>query len=327
MDKTLSPLLKKEDRIKLECKKDIIDVDDLKVEEVEQILKNGDSFKEVLERDIKKVPALRAKTVINMFYEPSTRTKISFELAAKRLGADVINFSASESSLLKGESDQDTLDTIKAMKADLAVIRHKNSGYVNYLAQNTDIPVINAGDGRHAHPTQALLDLYTIRESFDRIKGLKVAIIGDIKNSRVARSDIKLFNRMGMDVTIVAPSMLMPENMEMYQVNTAHKIDDVIKKADVVYMLRMQFERQSKGYYPSIREYCRFLSLDLTRAKKMKEDAIIMHPGPVNRNIEIQDCLFSDKMIQGKIKINEQVTNGVAVRMALLYFVFNCGGK
>ncbi len=307
----------------MDIKKDIIDIEDLTNEEIGQIIKNCDSFKEVLQRDIKKVPALRAKTIMNMFYEPSTRTKISFELAAKRLGADVINFSASGSSMLKGESDTDTLSTIKAMKADLAVIRHQNSGYVSYLAKNTDIPVINAGDGRHAHPTQALLDLYTIKESFDDLSGLKIAIIGDIKNSRVARSDTKLFHRMGLDVTLVAPSMLMPEDLSLYEVNTANKIDDVIETADIVYMLRMQFERQSKVYYPSTKEYCKFLSLDLARARRMKKNAIIMHPGPVNRNIEIQDCLFSDKSMQSKIKINEQVTNGVALRMALLYFVFN----
>ena len=168
-----------------------------------------------------------------------------------------------------------------------------------------------------------MLDLYTIKENFDDLSGLKIAIIGDIKNSRVARSDTKLFHRMGLDVTLVAPSMLMPEDLSLYEVNTANKIDDVIETADIVYMLRMQFERQSKVYYPSTKEYCKFLSLDLARARRMKKNAIIMHPGPVNRNIEIQDCLLSDKSMQSKIKINEQVTNGVALRMALLYFVFN----
>lgn len=305
----------------MEEKKDILSLDKFSTDEIYDFLKQTDSFAEILKRDVKKVPALRGKTIINLFFESSTRTKVSFEIAAKRLSADLINFSVSSSSLKKGESEIDTLKTINSMKIDLVIIRHCDSGYVNYLAKNIDASVINAGDGKHEHPTQALLDLYTIYKNFQVLDGLKVAIVGDILNSRVARSDIKLFSKMGMNVTVVAPSMLLPGNFGFFDVKITDNIDKVISEVDVLYMLRMQFERQDRKFYPSIREYNKFLSLNRERMSVMKKDSIVMHPGPVNRDIEISNEIMemseSDK---NRIKINTQITNGVAVRMALLYY-------
>ncbi|MCL4377882.1 MAG: aspartate carbamoyltransferase catalytic subunit [Actinobacteria bacterium] len=305
----------------MEEKKDILSLDKFSTDEIYDFLEQTDSFAEILKRDVKKVPALRGKTIINLFFESSTRTKVSFEIAAKRLSADLINFSVSSSSLKKGESEIDTLKTINSMKIDLVIIRHCDSGYVNYLAKNIDASVINAGDGKHEHPTQALLDLYTIYKNFQVLDGLKVAIVGDILNSRVARSDIKLFSKMGMNVTVVAPSMLLPENFGFFDVKITDNIDKVISEVDVLYMLRMQFERQDRKFYPSIREYNKFLSLNCERMSVMKKDSIVMHPGPVNRDIEISNEIMemseSDK---NRIKINTQITNGVAVRMALLYY-------
>jgi len=305
-------------------KKDILSLDKFGANDIQNLLIQTDSFAEILKRDVKKVPALRGKTVINLFFEPSTRTKVSFEIAAKRLSADLINFSTSLSSLKKGETEIDTLKTINAMKIDLVIIRHSDSGYINYFAEKMPVPVINAGDGKHEHPTQALLDLYTIFKNFPDFNGLKVGIVGDIQNSRVARSDIKLFKKMGMDVTVVAPSMLMPENFEFFGVQTAASIDDIISDVDILYMLRMQFERQDKKFYPSVQEYNRFLSLNALRLGLMKKDSIIMHPGPVNRGIEISEEVMEMENIQGsRIRINDQVTNGVAVRMAVLYYALS----
>lgn len=302
--------------------KNLIDISDLKIEDINLILENADSFNEVLERDFKKVPALRGKTVLNMFFESSTRTRNSFELAAKRLSADTVNFSASTSSLKKGESIIDTIKTMRSMIVDLAVIRHSDSGILNFIASNTDLPIINAGDGKHQHPTQALLDLYTIKKSFGILKGLKVAIVGDILNSRVARSNTVLFKKMGMDVTVVSASMLLPENMDFFAVKTVDEIDEIIEIADVIYMLRMQFERQEKKYYPSVKEYNRYLGMDLKRFKLMKDDSILMHPGPVNRGIEIsQQVMDLESISRDRIKIGEQVRNGLAIRMALIYLV------
>jgi aspartate carbamoyltransferase catalytic subunit len=305
-------------------KKDILNLDKFEASDIQNLLIQTDSFAEILKRDVKKVPALRGKTIINLFFEPSTRTKVSFEIAAKRLSADLINFSSSSSSLKKGETEIDTLKTINAMKIDLVIIRHSDSGYVNYFAKEMPVPVINAGDGKHEHPTQALLDLYTIFKKFQDFHGLKVGIVGDILNSRVARSDIKLFKKMGMDITAVAPSMLMPENFEFFGVRTASSIDDIISDVDILYMLRMQFERQDKKFYPSVQEYNRFLSLNAVRLGLMKKDSIIMHPGPVNRGIEISDEVMEMEGIQDdRIRINNQVTNGVAVRMAVLYYALS----
>jgi len=301
-------------------RKSITDTESLSLEDIELILSNADSFLEVSRRDVKKVPTLRGKTIVNLFFEPSTRTRTSFEIAAKRLSADLINFSSSGSSIKKGESIIDTLRTILSMKVDLIVIRHSDSGMIKLIDRFINVPVINAGDGKHQHPTQALLDLYTIRKKFGKFEGLKVAIIGDFINSRVARSNVNLFEKMGMEVTIVSPTMLLPEDFS--KMNVRHRIDDVIEESDIIYILRMQFERQNRRFYPSIMEYNRFLSLDNRRLRKMKPDSIIMHPGPVNRGIEITDeVMDTTGNFGGKIIINEQVTYGVAVRMALLYLI------
>lgn len=301
--------------------KNIISIDDLSIDDINLIMENTDSFYEVLGREFKKVPTLRGKTIINLFFESSTRTRTSFEIAAKRLSADLINFSASTSSLKKGESIIDTIKTIQSMMIDLLIMRHSDSGVMNFIADNIDVPLINAGDGKHQHPTQALLDLYTIKKSFKDFKGLKVAITGDILNSRVARSDIKLFKRMGMDVTIVSAPMLLPENLEYFDTNYVYDIDKIIEDIDILYMLRMQFERQDRKYYPSIKEYNRFLGLNMERLKKMKKGSLIMHPGPVNRGIEISENVMNHGENYGGFKINTQVTNGVAVRMALIYLM------
>jgi len=301
-------------------KKSILDADSLSLEDIKLILSNADSFLEISRRDVKKVPTLRGKTVINLFFEPSTRTKTSFEIAAKRLSADIINFSPSTSSLKKGESIIDTLKTIFSMKVDLIVIRHSDSGTVKMVDRFVDIPVINAGDGKYQHPTQALLDLYTIKKRFGKFEGLKVAIVGDFLDSRVARSDMNLFEKMGMDVTIVSPTMFLPEDFSGMKVK--HCIDDVIEDADIVYMLRMQFERQDRKFYPSVMEYNRFLTLNMDRLGKMKPGSIVMHPGPVNRGIEITDeVMDTSGELAEKIVIEEQVTFGVAVRMAILYLI------
>ncbi|MBE3114095.1 MAG: aspartate carbamoyltransferase catalytic subunit [Actinobacteria bacterium] len=301
-------------------KKSILDADSLSLEDIKLILSNVDSFLEISRRDVKKVPTLRGKTVINLFFEPSTRTKTSFEIAAKRLSADIINFSPSTSSLKKGESIIDTIKTILSMKVDLIVIRHSDSGTVKMVDRFVDIPVINAGDGKYQHPTQALLDLYTIKKRFGKFEGLKVAIVGDFLDSRVARSDMNLFEKMGMDVTIVSPTMFLPEDFSGMKVK--HCIDDVIEDADIVYMLRMQFERQDRKFYPSVMEYNRFLTLNMDRLGKMKPGSIVMHPGPVNRGIEITDeVMDTSGELAEKIVIEEQVTFGVAVRMAILYLI------
>jgi aspartate carbamoyltransferase catalytic subunit len=306
--------------------KNITDIDCLTVDDVNLIMENAATFSEVLSRDFKKVPALRGKTVLNMFFESSTRTRNSFEIAAKRLGADTMNFSASASSLNKGESIIDTVKTLQSMIVDLVIIRHSDSGVIDYILSKTDIPVINAGDGKHQHPTQALLDLYTISQNFKIFKNLKVAIVGDIVNSRVARSNISLFKKMGMDVTLVSAPMLMPENPDYFGSKTVKSIDDVIEETDALYMLRMQFERQDRKYYPSVKEYNKFFSLDKKRLERMKEKSIIMHPGPVNRGIEISEQVMDNmENFKGRIKINRQVENGLAVRMALIYLILAAG--
>ncbi|MBC8390109.1 MAG: aspartate carbamoyltransferase catalytic subunit [Actinobacteria bacterium] len=302
--------------------KSILNIEDLSLEDINLVLSNADSFLEVLKRDLKKVPTLRGKTIINLFFEPSTRTKTSFELAAKRMNADLVNFSAPTSSLKKGESIIDTVRTIIAMKVDLIIVRHPDSGAAKFIFEKTNIPVINAGDGKNEHPTQALLDLYTIRKRFKDFKKVKVAIVGDILNSRVARSNIKLFKKMGFDVSVVSPPMLLPENMDYFNVDIKHNIDDVIGEVDVIYMLRMQFERHSRKLYPSVREYNEYLGLNMDRVNKMKKESIVMHPGPVNRGIEISEEVMNlnDKG-SDRLLIDTQVTYGVAVRMALLYLL------
>jgi len=300
--------------------KNIISIDDLSQKDIESIISRADSFNEVLSRDLKKVPVLRGKTIMNIFFEPSTRTKTSFELAAKRLSADIVNFS-SNSSLKKGESIIDTVKTLRSMIMDLLIIRHSDSGVMDFIARSIDVPIINGGDGKHQHPSQALLDLYTIREHFKSLSGLKIAIVGDIVNSRVARSDVRLFRKMGMDVELVSASMLLPEDLDYFDCNKVHNsIDDVIEYVDVIYMLRMQLERQSRKFYPSIREYNRYLGLNLERIARMKKGSIMMHPGPVNRGIEISEEIMNrEKDLKDISKINQQVKNGLAIRMSLIY--------
>ena len=289
---------------------------------IEQIFKTAESFKEVATREIKKVPTLRGRTIINLFLEPSTRTRTSFELAAKRLSADVVNISANSSALAKGESLEDTAKTIEAMNADIVVIRHSAPGSAQLLAHLIKSGIINAGDGAHEHPTQALLDLFTVRERKRKIKGLKVAIVGDILHSRVARSNILAFNKMGAKVIVVGPPTLIPADIELMDVEVSYDFDETIKKVDMIYMLRIQMERQNESFFPSLREYSSLFGLNLERIKLAKENALIMHPGPMNRGIEIT----SEVANLPQATINEQVANGVAIRMAVLYHLL-IGGE
>lgn len=300
-------------------RKDLLGLRELSAEEIHFILETADAFKQVGTREIKKVPALRGKTLINFFIEPSTRTRTSFELAAFRLSADVINISASTSSLTKGETLKDTARNLEALHADILVLRHSSAGSAQFLAQRLKTSVINAGDGAHEHPTQALLDLYTIREKRQKIAGLHVVIIGDILFSRVARSNIFGLTKLGARVTLVGPSTLVPRELEKLGVTVSHKVDEVLPEADVVNLLRIQHERQRKEYFPGIGEYRRLFGLTKERARTLKPDCLIMHPGPINRGVEI-DSQVADGL---QSVILDQVTNGLAVRMAVLYL---CGG-
>jgi aspartate carbamoyltransferase catalytic subunit len=286
-------------------------------DDITRVLDTADSFREVGTRVIKKVPALRGRTVVNLFYEASTRTRISFEIAAKRLSADVINFTTSGSSVSKGESLKDTALTLEAMGADAIVIRHSSSGSPYTLSRWVEASVINAGDGTHEHPTQALLDLYTIREHFPSFDGLRVAIVGDVRHSRVARSGTHALSRMGAQVTLVGPPTLIPPESPAWGAEVSHELDPVLPKLDVCYMLRVQRERQHQQYFPSIREYSRLYGLDRRRVEALPEGALIMHPGPMNRGVEIA----SEVADLPRSLITDQVTNGIAVRMALLYLM------
>ena len=300
-------------------RKDLLGLRELSVEEINFILETAAAFKQVGTREIKKVPALRGKTLINFFVEPSTRTRTSFELAAQRLSADIVNISASTSSLTKGETLKDTARNLEALHADILVLRHPSAGAPQFLAQRLKSSVINAGDGAHEHPTQGLLDIYTIREKRGKIAGLNVAIVGDILFSRVARSNIFGLTKLGAKVTLVGPSTLVPREFEKLGVSVSHKIDDVLRKTDVVNLLRIQHERQRKEYFPGIGEYTTLFGLTKERAKLLKPDCLVMHPGPINRGVEI-DSEVADGM---QSVILDQVTNGLAVRMAVLYL---CGG-
>ena len=286
-------------------------------DDITRILDTADSFREVGTRVIKKVPALRGRTVVNLFYEASTRTRISFEIAAKRLSADVINFTTSGSSVSKGESLKDTALTLEAMGADAIVIRHSSSGSPYTLSRWVEASVVNAGDGTHEHPTQALLDLYTIREHFPSFDGLRVAIVGDVRHSRVARSGTHALARMGAQVTLVGPPTLIPPEAPAWGAEVSYELDPVLPKLDVCYMLRVQRERQRQQYFPSIREYSRLYGLDRRRVAALPEGALIMHPGPMNRGVEIA----SEVADLPRSLITDQVTNGIAVRMALLYLM------
>ena len=298
-------------------RKDLLDIQSLTTEEINLICQNTRYFKEVFTRSVKTVPVLRGKTVCTLFYEPSTRTKLSFDLAAKRLSADLINVTVSTSSVVKGESLIDTVHTLEAMKADYIVMRHAASLAPHFLSQNIEASVINAGDGFHAHPTQALLDTYSILEKRGTLEGLHIAIVGDILHSRVARSDIEIFKRLGAEVTLVGPPTLVPDEFTSYGVNISYNFDEVLPSLDVVNMLRIQRERQQGAFFPSIREYHRQFALTGERLARCKSDVIVMHPGPVNRGIEL-----SNEVVESpNLIMNEQVTNGVAVRMAIFYLL------
>jgi aspartate carbamoyltransferase catalytic subunit len=300
----------------------LLSMHDLTAADVTRILDTAASFREVGSRVIKKVPALRGRTVVNFFLENSTRTRISFELAAKRLSADVINFSAGGSSVAKGESLRDTALTLQAMGADAIVVRHSSSGSPLQLTRWVDAHVLNAGDGTHEHPTQALLDLYTMRERHGRLDGLRVAIVGDVLHSRVARSLSIGLVTMGAEVTLVGPPTLIPPEAPTWGVQVSYDLDGLVPKLDVCYMLRVQTERQRLEYFPSVREYARLFGLTSERAAMLPDAALIMHPGPMNRGVEID----SDVADQPASVIEEQVTNGIAIRMALLYLLLGATG-
>ncbi|HZP89678.1 MAG TPA: aspartate carbamoyltransferase catalytic subunit [Actinomycetota bacterium] len=302
--------------------KHLLSINDVSAEDIVRILDVAESFREVGTRVIKKVPALRGRTVVNLFYENSTRTRISFELAAKRLSADVINFTTSGTSVAKGESLKDTALTLQAMGADAIVIRHSSSGAPYTLTRWVRGSVLNAGDGTHEHPTQALLDLYTIREKLGRFEGLRVAICGDVLHSRVARSLSFALVKMGADVTLVGPPTLIPPDAPAWGVQVSFDMDEVLPKLDVCYMLRVQRERQRQQYVPSVREYARLFGLTRERVAMLPEGALIMHPGPMNRGVEID----SDVADLPQAVMEEQVTNGIAIRMSLLYLLLGGGG-
>jgi aspartate carbamoyltransferase catalytic subunit len=301
----------------------LLSIHDLEAADIVRILDTAESFREVGSRVIKKVPALRGRTVVNLFYENSTRTRISFELAAKRLSADVINFSTSGSSVSKGESLKDTALTLQAMGADAIVIRHSSSGAPLTLTRWVNGSVLNAGDGTHEHPTQALLDLYTMRDRLGRLEGLRVAIVGDVLHSRVARSLSFALAKMGAETTLVGPATLIPQDASTWGVQVGHDLEAVLPKLDVCYLLRVQKERQRQQYFPSVREYSRLFGLTRTRAAMLAEGALVMHPGPMNRGIEID----SDVADLPRAVIEEQVTNGIAIRMSLLYLLLGGAGS
>ena len=286
-------------------------------DDIELILKTAESFKEILQRPIPKVPTLRGKTVVNLFYEPSTRTRISFELAEKRLSADTVNFSTSISSTKKGETLKDTIRNIEAMNIDIVVVRHAAAGVPLFLTKCVDAAIINAGDGMHEHPTQALLDMMTIKEKYGKLEGLRVALIGDIAHSRVARSNIWGLQAMGAKVALCGPRTLIPPYIESMGVRVFYRLDDIIAWADVLNVLRIQLERQQKGLFPTVREYHNEFGVTRARIAKSGKELTIMHPGPINRGVELESDLADAK----ESVILSQVTNGVAVRMAVLYLL------
>jgi aspartate carbamoyltransferase catalytic subunit len=298
-------------------RKDLLSIEELDAGEIELILETAASFKELSTREIKKVPTLRGKTVINLFYEPSTRTRTSFEIAAKRMSADAINISVSTSSSVKGETLKDTARNLEAMSPDCIVVRHSSAGVPQMLARYVGCTVINAGDGAHEHPTQALLDMLTIKEAKGGIAGLKVAIIGDITHSRVARSNIYGLKRLGAEVTVTGPPTMIPPQIEALGCSVVAAPEEAIEGADVIMMLRIQLERQSEAFFPSVREYSSVYGLDAAKLLRAKKDVVILHPGPINRGVEI-----SSEVADGEYSlILDQVTNGLAVRMALFYLL------
>ncbi|MFH0991844.1 MAG: aspartate carbamoyltransferase catalytic subunit [bacterium] len=286
-------------------------------EELALILDTAVSFREIIDRPIKKVPPLQGKTVVNLFFESSTRTRISFELAERRLSADVVNFTSSGSSVSKGETMKDTARNIEAMKIDMVVIRHASPGSAHFLSRVVDANVINAGDGAHEHPTQGLLDMYTLRQKFGTLEGLRVCIVGDILHSRVARSNIYGLITMGAEVSVCGPETLIPRDIEKLGVNVYHRLEDIIPRIDVLNVLRIQLERQKSGLFPSLREYHRYFGVTKERVDSAPKPITIMHPGPINRDVELSADLADGE----HSVILEQVTNGVAIRMAVLYLL------
>ena len=304
--------------------RNLLSIDDLDRTEILDLLDSSEYMADVLSREIPKVPALRGKTVVSLFFEDSTRTRLSFETAAKRLSADTMTFSVGTSSVNKGESLRDTIETVAAMGVDAFVVRHKSSGVPWQISRWTEASVVNAGDGWHEHPTQALLDCYTIRTALNRpegFDGLHIAIVGDIKHSRVARSDVWAFAAMGARVTLVAPITLLPPSLEGWPVEVVHHIDDIVDKVDVLYMLRMQRERMHEALVPSLREYTANFGLTPDRAERLQAHTLIMHPGPMNRGVEMA---VDPSELPGSV-IAQQVTNGVAVRMAVLFHLLGSG--
>ena len=302
--------------------KHLLSIDDLDVDSLTAMLDLSEQFVAVNQRDIPKVPALRGKVVASLFYEESTRTRLSFETAAKRLSCDVMTFSVTQSSVKKGESLRDTVQTIAAMGIDAIVVRHPAAGAPHRIVDWIDASVVNAGDGRHAHPTQALLDVLTLRRHRGpSLEGLRVAIVGDVRHSRVARSNVKALHLLGADVTLVAPPTLLPESLEGWPVQVSHELDDVVSETDVVMLLRMQFERQQEALFPTVREYTARYGLTEARAERLKPDALVMHPGPMNRGVEVAAAVADGPASL----VTEQVANGVAVRMAVLYTLLGSG--
>jgi len=298
-------------------RKDLLELEDLAPEEIVAVLDTAEAFRGILDRPIKKVPTLRGKTVANLFFEPSTRTRFSFELAEKRLSADSLNFSASTSSVVKGETLRDTVQNIEAMRVDFVVMRHGASGAPHYIARNVKASVINAGDGQHEHPTQGLLDIFTMRRKFGRVEGLRVAIVGDIAHSRVARSNIWGLLKLGAEVVLCGPSTLTPREVERMGVAWTWKVEEALEGVDVVNILRIQKERQTANLLPSLREYALYFGVTRNAIARARPDVMIMHPGPMNRGVEIAQDVAEDE----RNVILDQVTNGVAVRMAVLYLL------
>ncbi|MDQ8184854.1 aspartate carbamoyltransferase catalytic subunit [Pelagicoccus sp. SDUM812002] len=300
-------------------RKDLISIEELSVDEINTLFETADAFKKVLGRKTAKTPALRGKNVVNLFFENSTRTRVAFEMAAKRLSADVTSLDMKTSSTAKGETLRDTVENIRALAADIIIIRHSAPGSAGYIAKILDIPVLNAGDGAHEHPTQALLDCFTLRDKWGDLRGRKIAILGDILYSRVARSNIWAMTKLGAEVTLVGPSTLVPKEFERLGVKVSHHLKSALADKDAVMLLRIQHERQNASAFPSLNEYTSMFGLNADRFSWLKKDAIIMHPGPINRGVEID----SDLADSSQSVILEQVTNGLAVRMAALYL---CNG-
>ncbi|RTZ90319.1 MAG: aspartate carbamoyltransferase [Deltaproteobacteria bacterium] len=301
--------------------KNLLGIEGLRVEEIRSVLDATTAFKEISRREIKKVPTLRGRTIVNLFFEPSTRTRTSFELAAKRLSADTVNISASTSSVVKGETLVDTARNLQAMHPDLIILRHGAAGAPHFLSRHIDTPIINAGDGAHEHPTQALLDLYTMEENVGSVEGKTVGIVGDIKHSRVARSNILSLTKMGARVVVCGPPTLIPRGIEALDVTVRYDLDEILPELDIIMMLRIQLERQERGLFPSLVEYSRLYGLNRRRLERCKPEVLVMHPGPINRGIELDP----DVADGSRSVILDQVENGLALRMALLYIL--CGGK